>query len=278
VPARQRELSDTEAVERMRAALRDALPGIQAFFFTGGIVKRILNFGAPAPIDVEILGYDLERGGAYAELVCSRRCARPKGADGASLLTDVQITREENYPSSTSGRPRKGRRPGPHRAAGRPDGAGEPGGERASSPRCSFTDPKTGNEYNINVRLDDDPRTQVEDLDEVLLRAPPGASCRCGRWRGRALQRAPCRSPQVHAARGGRHRQRRPRQATWAPPPTPCEGDPRRAPPPTASPCAWAARASRSEAFSGLGFAGVLAVAWCTWCSRRSSARSSTRW
>ena len=37
-------------------------PGTQVYFFTGGIVKRILNFGSPAPIDVEILGYDLDDG------------------------------------------------------------------------------------------------------------------------------------------------------------------------------------------------------------------------
>ena len=39
----------------------DAVPGTQVFFFIGGIVKRIQNIGAAAPIDVEILGYDLER-------------------------------------------------------------------------------------------------------------------------------------------------------------------------------------------------------------------------
>ena len=44
----------------------DALPGTQVYFFTGGIVKRILNFGSPAPIDVEILGYDLEAGSEFA--------------------------------------------------------------------------------------------------------------------------------------------------------------------------------------------------------------------
>ena len=56
----------------MRGALRDALPGTQVYFFIGGIVKRILNFGAPAPIDVEILGHDLDAGADYAKQVLAR--------------------------------------------------------------------------------------------------------------------------------------------------------------------------------------------------------------
>src|SRR5262249_39209285 len=67
VPKSERSSSDVKATEDVRRALRDALPGIQIYFFTGGIVKRILNFGAAAPIDVEILGYDLDAGGAYAK-------------------------------------------------------------------------------------------------------------------------------------------------------------------------------------------------------------------
>jgi multidrug efflux pump subunit AcrB len=37
-----------------------------------------------------------------------------------------------------------------------------------------FTDPKTGNEYYINVRLDDAYRTNVSDLKDVFLRTPSG--------------------------------------------------------------------------------------------------------
>ena len=56
VPRSQRKRSDVQAAEAVRGALRDALPGTQVYFFIGGIVKRILNFGSPAPIDVEIVG------------------------------------------------------------------------------------------------------------------------------------------------------------------------------------------------------------------------------
>src|SRR5207253_10147325 len=54
VPKAARSFSDVQAAEKVRATIRDALPGTQLYFFVGGIVKRILNFGSSAPIDVEI--------------------------------------------------------------------------------------------------------------------------------------------------------------------------------------------------------------------------------
>ena len=92
----------------MRAALRDALPGIKVFYFTGGIVKRILNFGAPAPIDVEILGYDLDAGRDYAKqsLASCARCAT-RGADRSSptCRSRARRTTRSSTSSSTARRP-----------------------------------------------------------------------------------------------------------------------------------------------------------------------------
>ena len=97
LPRVQRALSDEQAAERVRSSLRDAVPGTQLYFFTGGIVKRILNFGSDAPIDVEILGYDLNDASNYARKIRDR-LSELNDVDGRPLLTDVQISREENYP------------------------------------------------------------------------------------------------------------------------------------------------------------------------------------
>jgi len=100
VPRRPAPSPTCKRREKVRATIRDALPGTQLYFFVGGIVKRILNFGSAAPIDVEILGYDLEAGSRYAAQVATRmRQLTSRG--GRPLLTDVQISREENYPSWT---------------------------------------------------------------------------------------------------------------------------------------------------------------------------------
>ena len=97
LPRVQRPVSDVVAAEHVRAGLKDAVPGTQLYFFTGGIVKRILNFGSDAPIDVEILGYDLNDASRYASKI-SERLRALSDVDGQPLLTDVQISREENYP------------------------------------------------------------------------------------------------------------------------------------------------------------------------------------
>jgi multidrug efflux pump subunit AcrB len=157
----------------VRAALRDALPGVQVFFFTGGIVKRFLNMGSAAPIDVEVLGYELEEGSRYARELAAKLNTLTD-AKGQPLLTDVQIQREENAPELNVIVDRQK--------------AGVLGiseqdvahtvltsllGNTQLSP-IPFTDEKTGNEYFINVRMADRYRTHVADLRELFVRTPRG--------------------------------------------------------------------------------------------------------
>lgn len=174
VPKTARELSDVEAMEKVRAALRNALPGVQAFYMSGGLVKRVLNFGSPAPIDVEILGYDLDAGGELAKQI-SARMRGLLDRDGKPLLTDVQISREENYPQLDVNVDR--------------EKAGVLGlneqqiaqtvltsltGNNQFAP-VLYTDPTTGNIYNVNVRMADAFRNRTADLEQLFLRAPNNA-------------------------------------------------------------------------------------------------------
>jgi hydrophobe/amphiphile efflux-1 (HAE1) family protein len=173
VPRDARPYSDVEATERVRSALKNELPGVNVFYFTGGVVKRILNFGAPAPIDIEILGYDLEQAAAYAKRVASK-LREVRDGKGQALLTDVQITREENYPELDVVVDR--------------EKAGVIGiseqqiaqtvltslvGNTQFSP-IPFSDPATGNAYFINVKLDDPFRSNVGDLGSIFLKPPTG--------------------------------------------------------------------------------------------------------
>jgi len=174
VPKSQRSISDVEATERVRRALRDSMPGIQIYFFTGGIVKRILNFGAAAPIDIEILGYDLEVGGSYAKKV-SAALSRLDDSDGKPLLTDVQISREENYPelNVVVDREKAGMLGLSERQIAETVLTGLVGNTQFSP--IQYTDPKTGNEYYINVRMDDAYRTHIADLSDLSIKTPSGA-------------------------------------------------------------------------------------------------------
>ncbi|MCU0620354.1 MAG: efflux RND transporter permease subunit [Gemmatimonadales bacterium] len=174
LPRSRRPISDVEASERVRREVRDAFPGTQLYFSTGGIVKRMLNMGAPAPIDVEILGYDLEEGAAYAKKVHAA-LQNLHDTDGRPLLTDVQISREENYPQFdvVVDRQKAGVLGLNEQQVAQSVLASLVGSTQFSPVR--FTDPKTGNEYYINVRLHDRHRSRVSDLGDVFMRGPTGA-------------------------------------------------------------------------------------------------------
>jgi hydrophobe/amphiphile efflux-1 (HAE1) family protein len=173
VSKNNRKISDQDAAERVRAALRDALPGTQSYYFVGGIVKRILNFGSAAPIDVEILGYDLQEGAAYARRLLNR-LRSVAGPDGKPLLTDLQISREENYPELdvVVDRQKAGVLGLSEQTIAQTVLSSLVGNTQIQP--IQFTDPKTGNEYYINVRLDDAYRRSVSDLKDVFLRTPSG--------------------------------------------------------------------------------------------------------
>ncbi len=169
-----RHLTDMEANEKVRAALRDTLPGTQVYTFVGGIVKRILNFGAAAPIDVEIVGYDLGQGGDYAKKL-SARMRQLGDQDGKPLMTDVQISREEDYPELdvVVDREKAGTLGLTEQTVAQSVLTSLVGSTQFQP--IPYIDDKTGNQYYINVRLDDPYRRHVDDLKDVFVKAPSGA-------------------------------------------------------------------------------------------------------
>jgi CzcA family heavy metal efflux pump/RND family efflux transporter MFP subunit len=53
-------------IKRLRPQLKAKFPGVQFIFNTGGIITSALNFGLPSPIDVQIIGNDLQQAHAIA--------------------------------------------------------------------------------------------------------------------------------------------------------------------------------------------------------------------
>ncbi len=173
VPHTERPITDNQAAERVRQRLRDALPGTQTYFFIGGIVKRILNFGSAAPIDVEIVGYDLEAASDYAKRLVPRLRALA-GPNGTPLLTDLQISREENYPELdvVVDREKAGMLGLSEQQVAQSVLASLVGNTQFAP--VPYIDSRTGNQYFINVRLDDPFRDQVSDLSDVFVKTPAG--------------------------------------------------------------------------------------------------------
>ena len=165
--------SDVQAGERVRKALGDKLPGVQVFFSTGGIVSRIINFGSAAPIDVEVLGYDLDESQVLASRI-ARELRGLQGDDGKPLLTDVQVSREENYPQLDVNVDRqKAGVLGLSQQTVAQTVLATLAGSNQFAP-IPFTDPVSGHEYFINVRAADRFRSHVSDLADVPVRTPEG--------------------------------------------------------------------------------------------------------
>jgi multidrug efflux pump subunit AcrB len=79
-------------VRELRKQLPDAFPGSTFAFLPADIISQILNFGAPAPIDVQVSGPDVKGGEAYAhELV-----AQMQKIGG---IADVRLQQASDYPA-----------------------------------------------------------------------------------------------------------------------------------------------------------------------------------
>jgi len=70
-----------EYVKQLRVNLAKQFPGVTFAFLPSDIVTQILNFGLPAPIDVQVIGRDLEGDHAWADEVLRQIKAVPGTAD-----------------------------------------------------------------------------------------------------------------------------------------------------------------------------------------------------
>ncbi|MBB3349993.1 MULTISPECIES: efflux RND transporter permease subunit [unclassified Sphingomonas] len=78
-------------VRRLREQLPRDFPGATFSFLPADITSQILNFGAPAPIDIQIAGKDAAANAAYAQKIM-RRIAKIPG------LADARIQQSARYP------------------------------------------------------------------------------------------------------------------------------------------------------------------------------------
>ncbi len=176
VPPTRRHHSSTDWANEVRRALAGKFPGVLTFVNVGGLEHAVLNVGAVAPIDIQLLGYDQATGQQFARQIAAMVAAIPGTAD-------VQITPRGQYPSFNVDVDQE-------KAAQ----LGLASTDIATAVNTAITgnvatasqfiDPVTGNEYNIVVRLQDQYRTHPEDLSDVPLAAladpGPGSSSSSG--------------------------------------------------------------------------------------------------
>jgi multidrug efflux pump subunit AcrB len=81
-----------EYIKAMREELPAAFPGMTFAFLPADIVSQILNFGAPAPIDLQIRGMDANANYAYANKLLTRMRRIPG-------IADARIQQSPNTPT-----------------------------------------------------------------------------------------------------------------------------------------------------------------------------------
>ncbi len=79
-------------IKTLRKQLPELFPGTSFAFLPADIITQILNFGLPAPIDVQVIGPNLEQNRVYANTVM----ARMRGVTG---VTDLRMQQAFNEPT-----------------------------------------------------------------------------------------------------------------------------------------------------------------------------------
>ncbi|HEX9285430.1 MAG TPA: efflux RND transporter permease subunit [Nitrospirales bacterium] len=165
----KRTRDQVQIMNEVRPKVIKLFPGMLTIFDPGGIVKRVTSFGSQSAVDVEIYGYDMEKARQVVRQV-DDIMHKTKG------LADIQISREENYPEVNVSVDRE-------KAAllgvSETDVANAVlyslNGNGQVDP-IIFTDPKNGNEYYISAWLAEQYRSDLSDLERIILTTPSGGT------------------------------------------------------------------------------------------------------
>ena len=168
-PPDKRTRNQIQIMNEVRPKVVALFPGMLTIFDPGGIVKRVVSFGSQASVDVEIYGYDMEKARQLVREV-DDIMHKTKG------LADIQVSREENYPEVNIAVDRE-------KAAllgvSETDVANAVlyslNGNGQTDP-IIYTDPSNGNEYYISAWLAEQYRSNLSDLERIVLTTPSGGT------------------------------------------------------------------------------------------------------
>jgi len=158
----KRSRKDKQIFDSIRPTIGGQFPGTTYGVQFGGIVSRVLNSGSDAPIQIEQLGYDLKG-------------ARDLGRQTARALQEIPgvsdpfISREENYPQYDIVVDREKAAMAGLSQRDIAQAALISLASNVSLNPSIFTDPRTGNQYNVVVQLDEPYRSSAEDLSRLFV-------------------------------------------------------------------------------------------------------------
>lgn len=164
VPIGKRRRSSQEIVESLRP-LVTSFPGARVRFSTEDPLTGLL-FGGGKPLTIEVWGYDLDLGRRLAQEVA-------KIIEGIEGVKDVEISRKEGKPELQIVVDReKASRLGLNVSVIGNTIKSLVSGKKATQYR------ERGREYDISVRLREEDRDQIEDLEKIFITSPSGKQIR----------------------------------------------------------------------------------------------------
>lgn len=86
------QVSSFDYMNRVRREIAQQLPELRTFFHSGSLVDSVLNQGAPAPIDIQVSGMDLNADDRIAQTLAGEIRQLPS-------ISDVYIPQDMDYPA-----------------------------------------------------------------------------------------------------------------------------------------------------------------------------------
>jgi multidrug efflux pump subunit AcrB len=88
----EHKIGSYEYIRQLKKRIADEMPDITPFFSTGSLVDAVVSMGAPAPIDVQVIGGSYEADNIVAQDIASKLRLSPS-------IADVFIPQDLDYPS-----------------------------------------------------------------------------------------------------------------------------------------------------------------------------------
>ncbi len=162
-----RKESTAHIIDRIRPILQQELPQLRVYFQSGGLVDAIVNQGVPAPIDVQVSGFDLKKVYKISSLIASKMSALesvrdvfiPQDIDAPSLMLDIN----REYASELGLSPQEIVRTVITSLTS----------NQMIAPNY-WIDPKNGNDYFLTVQYPEGSVNTLQDLKSIPLRSPKG--------------------------------------------------------------------------------------------------------
>ncbi len=163
-PPDQRKRSIFQIMDSIRPKINNYL-GASVIVSASGFLRYLLNFGSAAPIDIEVRGFDLDKGTALADQVLAAVRSTPGAVNAVS-------SREDNLPEI---RVNIDRQKAGILGINVAQIANTISSAVDGNVSSLYSDPVNGNQYNMLVRYSEEYRSSIDDLRKIPLNTPSGA-------------------------------------------------------------------------------------------------------